>query len=88
MRIGGALVKKKKKKSRDPLSQRCIAHMVHRHCIIESYNHRIIRVGRTIKGHPVQLPCNEQGHLQLCQVLRALFSLTLNVARDGHPPPL
>ena len=25
----------------------------------------------TCKGHLVQLPCNEQGHLQLHQVLRA-----------------
>ena len=35
------------------------------------------------KGYLVQLPCNEQGHLQLHQVLRALPSLTLNVAGDG-----
>ena len=25
----------------------------------------------TLKGHLIQLPCNEQGHLQLDQVLRA-----------------
>jgi len=25
----------------------------------------------TFKGHPVQLPCTEQGHLQLHQLLRA-----------------
>ena len=37
----------------------------------------------TFKGHPVQLPCNEQGHLQLHQVLRALSSLTLSVSSDG-----
>ena len=33
----------------------------------------------TFKDHLVQLPCNEKGHLQLHQVLRALTSLTLNV---------
>jgi len=33
---------------------------------IESQNHRIISVGRdSFKGHLVQLPYNEQGHLQL-----------------------
>jgi len=38
------------------------------------------------KGGPSNsLPCNEQGHLQLHQVLRALTSL--NVFKDGHPPP-
>jgi len=37
----------------------------------------------TIKGHLVQLPCNEQGHLQLHQVLKALSSLTFSVSRDG-----
>jgi len=42
----------------------------------------------TPKDHLVQVPCNEQGHLQLHQVLRAPFSLTLNVSRRGHLPPL
>ena len=37
----------------------------------------------TLKGHLVQLPCNEQGHPQLDQVLRALSSLTSNVSKDG-----
>ena len=37
----------------------------------------------TLKGDLVQLPCNEQGHPQLDQVLRALSSLTSNVAKDG-----
>ena len=32
-----------------------------------------------LKGHLVQFPCNEQGHLQLHQVL----SLPLSVSRDG-----
>ena len=41
----------------------------------------------TLKGDLVQLPCNEQGHPQLDQVLRALSSLTSNVSRDGEPPP-
>ena len=37
----------------------------------------------TLKGDLVQLPCNEQGHPQLDQVLRALSSLTSNVSKDG-----
>ena len=37
----------------------------------------------TTKGHLVQHPCCEQGHLQLDLVLRALSSLTLSVSRDG-----
>ena len=37
----------------------------------------------TGKGHLVQLPCNEQEHLQLHQVLRAPFSLTSGISRDG-----
>lgn len=32
---------------------------------------------RTLKGHIVQVLCNEQGHLQIIQVLRAPFSLAL-----------
>ena len=39
----------------------------------------------TIKGHLLQLPCNEQGHLQLDQMLEAPSSLTLSVFRDGAP---
>jgi len=39
----------------------------------------------TLKGHLVQLPCTEQGHLQLHQVLRAPSSLTRSVCRDGAP---
>jgi len=42
----------------------------------------------SLTGHLVQLPGNEQGHLQLHQVLRAPSSLTLSVSRDGAPPPL
>ncbi|KAK4827482.1 hypothetical protein QYF61_018782, partial [Mycteria americana] len=37
----------------------------------------------TFKGHLVQPPCNEQGHLQLDRLLRAPSNLTLNVSRDG-----
>ena len=37
----------------------------------------------TLKGHVVQLPCNEQGHLQLDQAFRAPSSLTFYVSRDG-----
>ena len=39
----------------------------------------------TFKGHLVQLPCSEQGHLQLDQVLRAPSSLTLGVSKGGAP---
>ena len=37
----------------------------------------------TLKGHLVQLPCNEQGRLQLHQVLTAPYSLSMAVCRDG-----
>ena len=37
----------------------------------------------SFKGHLVQFLCNEQGHPQLCWVVRALSSLTLSVCRDG-----
>ena len=37
----------------------------------------------TLKGHLVQLPCNEQGQLQLHQVLTAPYSLSMAVCRDG-----
>jgi len=37
----------------------------------------------TFKGHRVQPPCNEQGHLQLDQVAQSPSKLTLNVASDG-----
>ena len=37
----------------------------------------------TLKGHLVQLPCKEQGRIQLDQVLRAPSNLTLNASRDG-----
>jgi len=40
---------------------------------------------RTFKGHLVQCPCSEQGHLQLHQVLKAPSSLTLGVSRDRAP---
>ena len=46
----------------------------------QSQNHRM---EGTFKGHLVQLPCDEQGHLQLDQVLRAQSSLTFSVSRNG-----
>ena len=36
-----------------------------------------------LKGHLVQLPCNEQGHLQFHQSAQSPSSLTLSVSRDG-----
>uniref|UniRef100_A0A8C9EVD1 Uncharacterized protein n=1 Tax=Pavo cristatus TaxID=9049 RepID=A0A8C9EVD1_PAVCR len=41
-----------------------------------------IELEETFKGHLVQLPCKEQEHLQLHQVLRYTSSLTLNVSMD------
>ena len=52
----------------------------------ESQNQRTIKLlelGGTTKGHLVQLPSREQGHLQLNQVFRAPSSLILSVSRDG-----
>ena len=46
-------------------------------------NIELFELEGTFKGHLVQLPCNEQGCLQLDQVLRALSSLTVNVSKDG-----
>ena len=37
----------------------------------------------TLKGDPVQLPCSEQGHIQLHQVLRAPSSLILKISKEG-----
>jgi len=42
----------------------------------------------TFNGHPVQFPCNEQGHPQLHEELRAPSRLTIGVSRDGVLPPL
>lgn len=44
------------------------------------------QIPRTVwrfKGRLVQLPCNEQRHLELDRLLRALPILTLNVSKDG-----
>lgn len=49
------------------------------------YNRKIIelfKLERNFKVHLVQLPCNEQRHQQLRQVLRALYSLTVSVSKD------
>ena len=43
----------------------------------------MVELREIFKGHLVQLPCNEQGHPQLYEVLKAPTSLTLNVSRDG-----
>ena len=43
----------------------------------------LFELEETLKGHLVQIPCSEQGHLQLHQVLRAPSSLTLRVSKDG-----
>ena len=44
--------------------------------------YRNIWVGRDHKEHLVPLLCTEQGHQRLDQVLRAPFSLLLNITRD------
>ena len=60
-----------------------------RRCITFSelmyWNHRILKsfeLEGILKDHLVQLPCTEQGHLHLQQVLSAPSSLTLNISRD------
>ena len=53
------------------------------YCKIE--NHRtteLFELEGTLKGHLVQLPCSEQGHLQLNQVAQSLVQLTLNISED------
>ena len=45
--------------------------------------YRITELEGALKGHLVQLSCNEQGHPQLHQVLRAPSSPTLGVSEDG-----
>ena len=56
----------------------CTSHTSMNHITIESFE-----LEGTLKGHLFQVPCHEQGHLQLHQVLRATSSLTLNIIRDG-----
>jgi len=48
--------------------------------IIESFE-----LEETLKGHQVQLTCNEQEHLQLDQGAQSPSSLILNVYNDGTP---
>jgi len=48
------------------------AHSTHHHRIIE-----ISELKGTLKDHPVQLPCNEQGLLQLHQVAQSPVQLDL-----------
>ena len=53
---------------------------------------KLFELQATFKGSLVQLPCNEQGHLHLDQVLRALLSLTLQDKGihhlSGQPVPV
>ena len=49
----------------------------------QAQNYRIIELFELegmLNGYLVQLPCNEQGHLQFHQVLRAPSSLILSVS--------
>ncbi len=55
----------------------CLQWNLRYHRITEPQNHRIAQVGRDFKGHQVQLPCNEQGHLQLDQVAQIPILLDL-----------
>ncbi|KAK4825368.1 hypothetical protein QYF61_027121 [Mycteria americana] len=68
------------------------------HRITESQNHRIIEwfwLEGTFKGHPVQSPCNEQGHLQLDQVAQSPIQPDLDCLQgwgihhlSGKPVPV
>jgi len=56
-------------------------------------NHRIIEpseLERTLKGHLVQLPCNEHGHLQRDQgaLSSPVQCMSLTECLQGHPPHL
>ena len=54
---------------------------------VGNVNHRVAESFESewiFKDHPVQLPCNAQGHLQLYQVLRAPSSLALKVSNAVH----
>ena len=43
----------------------------------------------TFKGHLVQLPCNEQGHLQLDQIAQSPIQPDTECLQGWvHPPPL
>ena len=54
------------------------------HCWI-CFHHRIIELLEgTFKGHLVQLPCNEQGHLQLDQVAQSFFQPDLEGLQDDR----
>jgi len=50
------------------------------------WNHRIVEsfeLERTLRGHLVELSCNEQGHPQLNQAAQSPSSLTSHVSKDG-----
>ena len=52
--------------------------------VLQMSMHRITELLEgTLKGQLVQLPCNDQGHLQLLQVLRVPSSPILSVSKDG-----
>jgi len=53
------------------------------HIIIE-----LSELKRTLKGHLVQHPCNEQGHLQLHQVAQSQPATLSVPPKAGYPPPL
>lgn len=42
----------------------------------------LLELKETLKGHLVQFPCAEQGHLQFSQVAQSNPSLTLSVSGD------
>jgi len=60
----------------DVKSQLKSVHIPQAHGIIESFE-----LERTLKKSSGPTACNEQGHIQLHHMLRALSSLTLNVPR-------
>jgi len=54
--------------------------------LVSTKDHGIIELFElewNLKGHPVQLPCNEQGHLQLNQDSPIFFSI-FHLASNGR----
>lgn len=60
---------------------------VHAHTHTAHVSIHLFQLGGTLKGHLVQPPCNEKGHLQLHQVIRAPSSLSHDCTEALHRLP-